>query len=98
VKESDRLAAMARVLGAFGVQASELPDGLEIVGRPGGRLRAATVDSEGDHRIAMSAALLALRADGPSRVRDVDCVATSFPGFAKMLTDLGAKVEEVPSE
>ena len=45
----------------------------------------------------MSAALLALRADGPSRVRDVDCVATSFPGFAKMLGDLGAKVEQVPS-
>jgi 3-phosphoshikimate 1-carboxyvinyltransferase len=98
VKESDRLATMASVLGAFGVTARELPDGLEIDGRPGATLRAATVTSEGDHRIAMSATLLALRADGPSRVRDVDCVATSFPGFARMLCDLGARVEEVPSE
>lgn len=97
VKESDRLAAMAKVLGAFGVSARELPDGLEIDGRPGATLCAATVDSEGDHRIAMSAALLALKADGPSRVRDVDCVATSFPGFAKMLRDLGADIEEIPS-
>ncbi len=95
VKESDRLATMAEVLRAFGVDARELPDGLEIDGRPTGSLRAAEVASKGDHRIAMAAAILALRADGPSRIRDVECVATSFPGFAKMLVDLGAEVEEV---
>jgi 3-phosphoshikimate 1-carboxyvinyltransferase len=97
VKESDRLATMAQVLGAFGVEARELPDGLEIVGKPGGTLRAATVDSKGDHRIAMSSVLLALRADGESRVRDVDCVATSFPGFAETMRALGADVREAPS-
>ena len=95
VKESDRLATMATVLRAFGVEARELPDGLEIVGRPDGKLKAAVVDSKGDHRIAMSAAILALRADGESRITDVDNVATSFPGFGRVLRDLGATLEEV---
>ncbi len=94
VKESDRLAVMAEVLRAFGVEARELPDGLEIVGKPHGKLRAATVDAHDDHRIAMSAAVLALRADGESRVRGVDNVATSFPGFARVLGDLGAEILE----
>ncbi len=96
VKESDRLAVMAEVLRAFGVEARELPDGLEIVGKPSGKLRAATVDAHDDHRIAMSAAVLALRADGESRVRGVDNVATSFPGFARVMSDLGAEISEVP--
>jgi 3-phosphoshikimate 1-carboxyvinyltransferase len=97
VKESDRLATMAGVLRRFGVDAKELPDGLEIEGKPLGALTPGDVESRGDHRIAMSAVLLGLRASGPSRVRDVDCVATSFPGFARTLRDLGADVTEVPS-
>jgi 3-phosphoshikimate 1-carboxyvinyltransferase len=95
VKESDRIATMAEVLRAFGVEARELPDGLEIDGRPEGALKAATVASKGDHRIAMSSALLGLRGDGPSTIRDVDCVATSFPGFAQTLRDLGASIDVV---
>jgi 3-phosphoshikimate 1-carboxyvinyltransferase len=95
VKESDRIATMAEVLRAFGVDARELPDGLEIDGKPTGSLKAATVESKGDHRIAMSSALLALRGDGPSTIRDVDCVATSFPGFAQTLRDLGASIDVV---
>ena len=94
VKESDRIAAMADVLRAFGVEARELPDGMEIVGRPSGPLKAATVDARSDHRIAMSAAILALRADGPSTVRGVENVATSFPTFTRTLRDLGADIEE----
>ncbi|MEM1415908.1 MAG: 3-phosphoshikimate 1-carboxyvinyltransferase, partial [Myxococcota bacterium] len=58
VKESDRLAAMASVLEAFGVPCAELPDGLIIEG--GGPLRPATIASRGDHRIAMAAACLGL--------------------------------------
>ncbi|MGZ5971332.1 MAG: 3-phosphoshikimate 1-carboxyvinyltransferase, partial [Polyangiales bacterium] len=96
VKESDRVATMVEVLKAFGVDARELPDGMEIDGKPTGPLRAAEVESKGDHRIAMSAALLALHADGPSTIHDVGCVATSFPGFARTLNDLGAQIEELP--
>ncbi len=92
VKESDRLLAMAEVLRAFGVPCEETPDGLIVEGVPDRPLRAAVVDSRGDHRIAMSAAVLALVADGPCRIRDVDNVATSFPRFAGTLRALGADV------
>jgi 3-phosphoshikimate 1-carboxyvinyltransferase len=95
VKESDRLAAMATTLRAFGVRCDERPDGLVIEGRPEGPLSAAVVESGGDHRIAMSAVLLGLLADGETRVRDVDCVATSFPRFAGTLRALGADVRAV---
>jgi 3-phosphoshikimate 1-carboxyvinyltransferase len=92
VKESDRVAAMARVLRAFGVGCEELSDGLVVEGRPEAPLRAADVDAEGDHRIAMSAAILGLCADGPSRVRGVDAIATSFPRFAGTMRALGARM------
>lgn len=92
VKESDRIAAMARTLRAFGVEVEELEDGMRIEGRPDGALRAAEVESHGDHRIAMTAAVLALVADGPSRVRDADCIAASFPRFVGTLRALGADI------
>jgi 3-phosphoshikimate 1-carboxyvinyltransferase len=92
VKESDRIATMAGVLRAFGVPCEEREDGMSIEG--GGALRGARVASHGDHRIAMSAAVLALRADGESIIDDVECVETSFPGFARLLRDLGAHIEE----
>jgi 3-phosphoshikimate 1-carboxyvinyltransferase len=62
-----------------------------------GPLRAAIVDSRGDHRIAMMAAVLALAADGPTRVLDVDNVATSFPKFVGTLRALGARVDVEPA-
>jgi 3-phosphoshikimate 1-carboxyvinyltransferase len=95
VKESDRLAAVARLLRGFGVGCEERREGLEIEGstRP---LRAADIDSEGDHRIAMTAAVLALTADAPSVVRDVDCVQTSYPKFVATLRALGARIEVKP--
>ncbi|CAF0703645.1 3-phosphoshikimate 1-carboxyvinyltransferase [Candidatus Methylacidithermus pantelleriae] len=81
VKESDRLAALAYNLRAFGVPVEELPDGLIIEG--GHPLRAASVQSFGDHRIAMAFAILALAADGVSVIEDTACIATSYPGFEK---------------
>jgi 3-phosphoshikimate 1-carboxyvinyltransferase len=95
VKESDRLSAMAGVLRAFGVACEETPDGMRIEGRPEGALEAADVQSLGDHRIAMSAAVLGLIASGPTRVRDAACIATSFPRFVGTLRALGARVEVV---
>ncbi len=93
LKESDRIATMAHVLRAFGVPCEERPDGLVIEGVPDKPLRAADVSSEGDHRIAMASAVLALCADGPCRVRDVDNIATSFPRFVGTLRALGARVD-----
>jgi 3-phosphoshikimate 1-carboxyvinyltransferase len=92
VKESDRIATMAKVLRAFGVACEELPDGLEIEGREG-PLEPAEIDSRGDHRIAMTAAVLALSGRGPSRITDCDCIATSFPRFVGTLRALGARID-----
>jgi len=96
VKESDRIAAIVALLGAFGVEAVEHEDGFSVEGRPSGPLRAANVDSRGDHRIAMTATVLGLLGDGPTVVEDVGCIATSFPRFVGTLRALGAEIEVEP--
>ena len=68
VKESDRIAAMARGLGALGVRNEMLPDGLRI---EGGRIGGGTIDSRGDHRVAMSFAVASLKAEAPIEILDV---------------------------
>lgn len=92
VKESDRVATMVHVLRAFGVDCDELPDGLVVRGKEG-PLTPAVVESRGDHRIAMTAAILALHASGPTRIDDCQCIATSFPRFVGTLRALGARVD-----
>jgi 3-phosphoshikimate 1-carboxyvinyltransferase len=89
----DRLAALARVLRAFGVTVNEKPDGLLIEGQPDRPLSKARVSSGGDHRLAMAAALLALAADGESVIDDADPIAVSFPRFVGTLRALGADIE-----
>jgi len=86
VKESDRIAVIARELGALGARIEERPDGMVIHG--GARLRGARVHSGGDHRMAMSLAVAGLVAEGETVVDDVACVATSFPEFAATLNAL----------
>jgi len=91
VKESDRIAVMVAALRDFGVDCDELPDGMVI--RGGAPLRAARVASLGDHRIAMTAAILGMVAEGETIVDDVECVDTSFPGFVELFRSLGASIE-----
>jgi 3-phosphoshikimate 1-carboxyvinyltransferase len=91
--DPDRIRALASLLRAFGVGASERPDGLVIEGKPEGPLRATRVTSGGDHRIAMTAALLGLVSDGETVVDDADCIAVSFPRFVGTLRALGADIE-----
>ena len=86
VKETDRIAAMATNLREFGVVVEEHPDGMTIQG--GAELRGAKVESFGDHRIAMACTILALFATGESIISDTDCIATSYPSFAKDLRKL----------
>jgi 3-phosphoshikimate 1-carboxyvinyltransferase len=93
VKESDRIRMIADTLRAFGVAVEEREDGFAVEGVPDRALRAAHVASGGDHRIAMTAAVLALVADGESVIEDVDCIATSFPRFVGTLRALGADLE-----
>ena len=79
-KESDRIAATIELLRAFGVAVSELPDGLAV--RGGRPLRPPREYSTGgDHRIGMTAAVLAAIANAPLVIEDAECIATSFPGF-----------------
>ncbi|MFZ1864157.1 MAG: 3-phosphoshikimate 1-carboxyvinyltransferase [Polyangiales bacterium] len=92
VKESDRIATMADVMRAFGVPCEELPDGLIVTG--GASLQAAHIDSRGDHRIAMAAALLGLLADGETVIDGAQSVDTSFPGFVGLMRSLGADITE----
>ena len=86
VKESDRIAVMASGLKRLGVAAQETPDGIVI---RGGEIAGGEVDSQGDHRIAMSFAMAGLRATGAVTVNDCKNVATSFPGFAELAARAG---------
>lgn len=92
VKESDRIAVMARGLAACGIVVEELPDGLIVNGSGGEPVAGgATVAAELDHRIAMSFAILGLNAARPVMIDDARPIATSFPGFVAMFTGLGAR-------
>jgi len=88
VKESDRIAVLAENLRRMGAQVEERRDGLRVEGRRAGRLRGAEVDPHGDHRMAMAFAVAALGAEGPSVIRDADCVAISYPEFFATLERL----------
>ena len=79
VKESDRIAAMAKNLRAMNAEVEELEDGLKIPG--GQKLHGAEIDSLGDHRIAMAFAIAALRAEGETVIHGADAAVISYPGF-----------------
>jgi 3-phosphoshikimate 1-carboxyvinyltransferase len=95
VKESDRIATMAAELRKMGVQVTEQPDGMIIqgVGKPkeNGRLTAATCQSHGDHRVAMSLAIAGLTASTNTVIDDTACIETSFPDFQHKLLELLTK-------
>ena len=88
VKETDRLAVMARQLGAMGARIEEFADGMTIQG--GMTLHGAEVDSETDHRVAMSLAVAAQVAQGPTQLHRAEAAAVSYPGFWEDLERLQA--------
>lgn len=95
VKESDRIATMAEGLQALGVAAEPADDGMIIEGRPdGAAFTGGRVEAQGDHRIAMSFAMAALRASGPVSIGDTENVATSFPGFVRLAAGAGLEIAE----
>lgn len=87
VKESDRLAAMATGLRTLGMQVDETEDGATLHG--GVRLGSGTIESHGDHRIAMAFAIAGQISDGEVRINDVANVATSFPDFDGLARSAG---------
>lgn len=86
VKESDRIKAMATELKKFGVDLEERPDGIRITGKAA--LNGCTVQSYGDHRIAMAFSVAALVAEGTTTIDNASCVDISFPGFFEELRRL----------
>lgn len=91
VKESDRIAVMARGLDTLGVKTTVLHDGLMIEGGRG--FSGGTVDSQGDHRIAMAFAMASTCAQASIEILDVANVATSFPGFEATARAAGLDVD-----
>jgi 3-phosphoshikimate 1-carboxyvinyltransferase len=92
VKESDRIATTCAMLRGFGIACEVHPDGFTVEGQPDRPFAPARVHADGDHRIAMAAAVAGLIATGETVVDDADNVATSYPGFAAALTQLGASI------
>jgi len=86
IKESDRIRSMATELKKMGAEIEEFKDGLRITGRT--ELRGATLESYGDHRIAMALSVAAVIAEGKSIIQGVSSVNISFPGFFEILRRL----------
>ena len=94
VKESDRLAAVARGLEANGVPCEEGEDWLKVQGRPDGKgFGGGTVTTHLDHRIAMSFLVMGMASEKPVTVDDGSVMETSFPGFVSLMNRLGGDVE-----
>ena len=85
VKESDRISTVLEGLTACGIEHKEHEDGYEIVGS---KLKSATINSHGDHRIAMSFAIAGLRCG--MLIDDTECIETSFPNFFDILSQIGS--------
>jgi 3-phosphoshikimate 1-carboxyvinyltransferase len=88
VKESDRIGALVENLRRMGATVDERPDGLRVEGRSAGRLHGATIETRGDHRMAMAFAVAALGAEGPTVIGDARCAAVSYPDFFATLERL----------
>jgi 3-phosphoshikimate 1-carboxyvinyltransferase len=89
VKESDRIALVAKNLRAMGAEVTENPDGLEIPGDQ--RLHGAEIDSGDDHRIAMAFSIAALRAEGETEIHGAEAASISFPEFFSSLDSLAQR-------
>lgn len=96
IKESDRLAACADMLNKLGGNVTVTADGLDI--QPVKRLHGGTVDSFGDHRIVMAAAIAALRCDGEVIIKGAEAAEKSYPDFFKDYTMLGGNADVIDLE
>ena len=95
VKESDRIALMAKALSDSGVSVEEEPEGMIVRGDGKPPRGGANVVTHGDHRIAMSNLVLGMGAQRTVTVNEPEMIATSFPGFVDMMRRLGASIGNV---
>ncbi|SHI75194.1 3-dehydroquinate synthase [Parasporobacterium paucivorans] len=92
IKESDRIESTLAMLAGFGVENVRVLDN-EIIINGVSSLKCGDISSFSDHRIAMTAAIAALKAEGDTIIRDSSCVAKSYPDFFSELKRLGAEIE-----
>jgi len=91
VKESNRIATVAKELSKLGVDITELDDGLKIKG--GRKLQGCEVESHGDHRIALTLAIAGLKAAGETIIQQAECIDVSFPNFVRVIKQLGGEAQ-----
>ncbi len=89
IKETDRLAVMAKELSKLGAEIKELPDGLEI---SQSELKGGRVDGNDDHRVVMALALAGLVSDEPVIIEGAESAAVTFPNFVELMNKLGADI------
>ncbi len=93
LKESDRLKAVTETLSGLGADITQTDDGLILSGKP--ELRGGVVSSHGDHRIAMTAAVVSTVCRGAVTIKGAEAVGKSYPGFFADFAALGGGIEEV---
>ncbi|MGB9791268.1 MAG: 3-phosphoshikimate 1-carboxyvinyltransferase [Thermacetogeniaceae bacterium] len=98
VKETDRIRAIASEFRKLGVLVEEKSDGLIIQGRNCLKNKTNSIDSWGDHRIAMALAVAGLVASSDVTIEDAGCIGVSFPNFHEILSKLGAELEYWPGD
>ncbi|MGO0061024.1 3-phosphoshikimate 1-carboxyvinyltransferase [Brevibacillus fluminis] len=89
VKETDRIATVVSELSKFGANITPTDDGMIIEGKTA--LKAASIDSMGDHRIGMAMAIAGLAAEGETQIANAEAINVSFPGFAALLDSIASK-------
>jgi 3-phosphoshikimate 1-carboxyvinyltransferase len=89
IKETDRIAVMARELARMGAEVEEMPDGLVL---RQARLRGAEVDGHGDHRVVMALAVAGLAAEGTTTIHTAEAAAVTFPNFVELMRQAGAEM------
>lgn len=89
LKETDRIAVMARELAKLGADVEELEDGLIV---RGSKLRGASVDGHGDHRVVMSLAVAGVFAEGETTISTAEAVSVTFPDYVALMQSLGAQM------
>ncbi|MFH1367538.1 MAG: 3-phosphoshikimate 1-carboxyvinyltransferase [Elusimicrobiota bacterium] len=92
VKESDRIRTVTEALRSLGAKIIEKEDGMVIEGPA--KLKGAEIESSGDHRLAMTAAVAGIIAEGATVVTNIECVETSYPGFIDDMRKIGANITE----
>ena len=93
VKESDRIAAVVQGLATLGIDAVEYPDGMDVTG---GTFGSGSIESFGDHRIAMAFAVAGCISEGSVEIRDAGNIRTSFPNFLSLANSIGMNISEFP--